>query len=71
LYKIKKANPVKWICLYGKRYHNQLKRCQNSRYIAGIKSLELIVSNHNCNFYATSSMRDFKAGIIIFRSIKW
>jgi len=21
-----------------KRYHNQLKRCQNSRYIAGIKS---------------------------------
>jgi len=32
---------MKWICPIEKRYHNQLKRCQNERYIAGIKSVEI------------------------------
>ena len=31
---------MKWICPIEKRYHNQLKRCQNERYIAEIKTLD-------------------------------
>ena len=43
----KKANPAKWICPIQKRYHNQLKRCQNSGYIADIKTSTGFISSQN------------------------
>jgi hypothetical protein len=35
----KRQTPEKGFALIGKRYHNQLKRCQNDGYIADIKSV--------------------------------
>jgi hypothetical protein len=36
----KRQTPEKRFTLIGKRYHNQLKRCQNERYIADIQSMD-------------------------------
>jgi len=38
---------MKWICPIEKRYHNQLKRCQNERYIADIQGVGLKISKLN------------------------
>ena len=45
-YKIaKKANPMKWICLYQKRYHRFWIHYQDVGYIAGINGSGLMISN--------------------------
>ena len=37
---MKRAELLKKFAIIEKRYHNQLKRCQNSGYIAEIKSVD-------------------------------
>jgi hypothetical protein len=55
----KRQTPEKGFALNGKRYHNQLKRCQNIGYIAGIKG----VDNKKYRFLASTTGSSISASI--------